>query len=231
LKRERQTFDINGVSAEFGSSKDEGGDVIRSQIHTEYELISDLLKNIDDGDVFYDVGANVGLVSHFAGQICSNVIAFEPYPPNYIQLVETLSDNPAKVQTYNLALADSKSEVAFSATEGLGQSTGSIGAGDITVNAERGDEVISQEGLEKPDIVKIDVEGAEGLVIAGLENALQDTRRVYCEIHLPADHRTSIETYDWTPMDILSKLESLGFDIHFLNNRGPEIQVVGERSQ
>lgn len=77
-------------------------------------------------------------------------------------------------------------------------------------------------------MVKIDVEGAEGLVIDGMKDALADARRIYCEIHLPADHRTSIESYGWTPTELLTELESLGFEIRFLNNRGAEIQVIAE---
>lgn len=224
----KQTFTINGVSAEFGASREEGGDANRGRINMEYDLIEDLLKNIEQDDVFYDVGANTGLISNFAGQICSKVVAFEPYPPNYDQLKRTLSDTPANIQTYKLALADSEGEVNFSATEGTGQGTGSIGSGDISVNKVRGDAIISQKGLEQPDIVKIDVEGAEGLVIDGMKNALADARRIYCEIHLPADHRTSIESYEWTAMELLKELDSLGFEIRFLNDRGPEIQVIAE---
>jgi len=227
----KQNFTINGVTAEFAASRDEGGDANRGRISMEYELIDDLLENIEQEDVFYDIGANTGLISNFAGQICSKVVAFEPYPPNYDQLKRTLSDTPADIQTYKLALADSGGEVGFSATGGTGHGTGSIGSGDITVNKMRGDKIISKDELEHPDIVKIDVEGAEGLVIDGMKGALADARKVYCEIHLPADHRTSIESYGWTPMELLMELESLGFEIRFLNDRGPEIQVIAENLQ
>jgi FkbM family methyltransferase len=187
------------------------------------------LENIEEGDVFYDIGANVGLISHFAGQVCSNVVAFEPYPPNYDCLKETLSDTPADIQTYDLALSDSIGEVSFSATGSAGQETGSLGSGNEKVDTIRGDEIISREKLEQPDIIKIDVEGAEGLVIDGMKEALADARRIYCEIHLPVEHRTSIKSYGYSPMNLLNELESLGFKIHFLNERGPEIQVVAEK--
>ena len=228
LKGGKQIFIINGISAEFDASREGGGDINRERINMEYDLIENLLENIKQEDVFYDIGANTGLISNFAGQICSTVVAFEPYPPNYIQLKKTLSDTPANIQTYKLALADSEGKVDFSATGGTGQGTGSIGSGDITVNKIRGDTIISQEELERPDIVKIDVEGAEGLVIDGMKDTLAGARRIYCEIHLPTDSSTSIETYGWTPMELLTELKSLGFRIHFLNNRGSEIQIVAE---
>lgn len=125
-------------------------------------------------------------------------------------------------------MADSEGKVDFSATGGTGQGTGSIGSGNITVNKMRGDAIISQKELEQPDIVKIDVEGAEGLVIDGMQDALAGARRIYCEIHLPTDSSTSIESYGWMPIDILTELESLGFSIHFLNNRGTEIQIIAK---
>jgi hypothetical protein len=141
-----------------------------------------------------------------------------------------LSNTPANIQTYELALSDSEGEINFSATE-VGQGTGSIGSGNKTANTVRGDEIISQEELEQPDIVKIDVEGAEGLVINGMKEILADARRIYCEIHLPADHRTSIESYGWTPMELLLELKSMGFKVYFLNERGPEIQIVAEKQK
>jgi len=225
-----QTFTVNGVSAEFGASRVKGGDSIRGQMNMEYKLLEDLLGSIKKDDVFYDIGANIGLISNFAGQICSNVIAFEPYPPNHNRLKNTLCNTPANIQTYELALSDSEGEINFSATE-VGQGTGSIGSGNETVNTIRGDEIVSREELEQPDIVKIDVEGAEGLVIDGMKEVLANTRRIYCEIHLPADHRTSIHSYGWTPVELLTELESMGFEIHFLNERGPEIQVVAENQK
>lgn len=144
---------------------------------------------------------------------------------------KTLSDTPAEIQIYNLALADSNGEIDFSATEGAGQGTGSIGTGDLSVDKIKGDDIISQDELKNPDIVKIDVEGAEGLVIDGMKDTLADARRIYCEIHLPADHRASIESYGWTPMELLTELESLGFRIRFLNHREAEIQVIAESRQ
>jgi FkbM family methyltransferase len=66
----------------------------------------------------------------------------------------------------------------------VGYGTGRIGEGTKTVETVRGDSIISREGLESPDVVKIDVEGAEGLVIAGMSNSLSRCRRIYCEIHI-----------------------------------------------
>ena len=225
----RQEFEVNGVSVEFKSIGDEGDTTLRGLLNIEYELIEDLLENIDEGDVFYDVGANIGLHSRFAGQVCSEVVAFEPYPPNHDRLRENLSTAPASVETFQLALSDAEGEVPFSASDGVGQETGVMGSGERTINTARGDEVIAENGLKQPDIVKIDVEGAEGLVLSGMSNALSNARRVYCEIHLPADNQTSVESYNWTPMELLKELESLGFEISFLKSRGREIQIVGER--
>lgn len=52
LKGGKQTFTLNEVSAEFGAGSDEAGGSIRSQINMEYELIEDLLENIESDDVF-----------------------------------------------------------------------------------------------------------------------------------------------------------------------------------
>lgn len=229
ITKGRQEFQVNDVSVAFESTGDEGDTTVRGLMNIEYELIADLLENVDSEDVFYDIGSNLGLHSKFAGQVCSEVVAFEPYPPNYGRLVDNLSTVPAKVETFRLALSDTEGEVQFSATDGVGQETGVIGSGELTVDTARGDELIAENELAQPDIVKIDVEGAEGLVVSGMRDALANARRVYCEIHLPADQKTSIESYDWTPMELLQELESLDFEIDFLKQRGRELQIVGER--
>ena len=225
----RQEFRVNDVSVEFESTGDKGDTTVRGLMNIEYELIEDLLENIDSEDVFYDIGANLGLHSKFASQVCSEVVAFEPYPPNYDRLVENLSTVPAKVETFQLALSDTEGEVQFSATDGVGQETGVIGNGELTIDTARGDDLILENELPQPDIVKIDVEGAEGPVVSGMSDALANARRVYCEIHLSENQKTSIESYNWTPMELLKELESLGFEIGFLKQRGRELQIVGER--
>lgn len=74
------------------------------------------------------------------------------------------------------------------------------------------------------------MEGAEGLVVEGMKEALTECRRIYIKIHLPADHRRSFQSYGWSPVELMMELSEMGFEMHILESRGREIQMVGERT-
>lgn len=230
LRGGKQTFIVNGVCATFDASPANGGDTIRGQMRSEYDLLSEIIAEIDDEDVFFDVGANLGLHSNFAAQVCKSVIAFEPYPPNYNQLLSNISKDLDNVDIYQLALSDSDGKAEFAVSDPrVGHATGGLKEGGVSVRTAKGDSIVEREGLESPDVVKIDVEGAEGKVVEGMRDTLSNCRKIYCEVHLPANQRESIESYDWKFLEFLNELADLGFDIHILKTRGPEMQIIGER--
>jgi FkbM family methyltransferase len=230
IKPSRQQIEIEDISATFNMHSNHGGRSIRKHRTTEYELLTDMISHIKSGDIVYDIGANVGFYSVFASQLCSEVVAFEPYPPNFRQLKRNISYNKGSVRPYNIALSDKNETVGFTAPESaVGHGTGRIGGNKFKVKTRRGDDLVADEGLIAPDIVKIDVEGAEGMVIDGMDGSLRDCRRIYVELHLPAEHRTSGESYDRSPTETIRMLHDIGFDTRIVRNRGEEIQLVGSR--
>lgn len=58
-----------------------------------------MLQTLESDDVFYDIGANVGTYTCFAGQVVDdgNVIAFEPHPANVDRLRENAEPNEIDV--------------------------------------------------------------------------------------------------------------------------------------
>jgi len=85
----------------------------------------------------------------------------------------------------------------------------------------------------EPNVVKIDVEGAEPLVIDGLEDALsfETCRLVYCEVHLPGvDKRPSIKDFGATTDELRDRFEELGFTVEILGDRsGDELFFKAQR--
>jgi FkbM family methyltransferase len=231
IKGGEQKFTINNISAVFEASGGIGKST-RWQISKEYEMIYDLIENLKNDDVFYDIGANTGLYTKFAAQVCSDIIAFEPHPPNYQYLQTHLDeDYYDNIEILQYALSDSDGEVKFGAPEdSLGHGTGSIGDGKQTVQAVKGDSIVNEKNLKHPDIVKIDVEGAEPLVIDGMKETLSNCRLVYCEIHLPDNSRNPSELYGYTPTETLLKLHNIGFEIEILNHRSGELHIVGKNT-
>jgi FkbM family methyltransferase len=195
------------------------------------ELLDDLRKD----DVFYDIGANTGLYTLFASKRCTEgtVVAFEPYPPNVRMLKRDISRNGVNnVDVYELALSDSEGTIEFSQPEqpDVGYGSASVEANSTTATTEvptaSADRLISNGEIPPPNVIKIDVEGAEPLVIEGLEETLSEPtcRFVYCEAHLPGvDHRPSIEDFDTTVADLRDQLEQFGFTVEKGRTRGTEV--------
>lgn len=85
------------------------------------------------------------------------------------------------------------------------------GESSIPVDAERLDDYIDRNALSQPDVLKIDVEGAEDRVLAGAEEALEHAHLVYVEVH--PQHDISLDA-------VKNRLEDAGFAIERLEVRG-----------
>lgn len=199
---------------------------------SEQAILTDLLRELDSDDVFYDIGANTGLYSLFASKKCSQVFAFEPYPPNVNTLKRDVPRNDASnIELYETALSDSNDTKAFSQPDekDIGYGSSSIVAEEtkhsLEVPTKTGDDVIRENGLPTPTVIKIDVEGSEPLVIDGLEQSLSspDCELLYCEVHLgEVDKHPSIYDFDTDLTDIKSQLRGYGFSIEEMEKRTGE---------
>lgn len=228
---------------------DAGGATARFRIPTRNEwsdfrsieersALESLVSDLRPDDVFYDVGANLGLYSCLAADVVNGpVIAFEPHPANADRLEANAAVNRADVSVFRQALADSTGEADLAITLDTVGSAGHTLVTDwdptldsIAVPKVRGDEFIDREGLPSPTVLKIDVEGAEGAVLAGLSETLSrpDCRLVYCETH--ADR---LEEQGSSVADVRATLESHGFavtDQPIREGRG-ELMLVGTKSR
>lgn len=125
------------------------------------------------GDLFLDVGANVGTYTVLASGVCgAETIAFEPDPETQVRLKRNLEVNglDQRVRVLACAVGAERNEVAF--TIGLDTVNRLASAGDPktrTVRMETLDEVV---GAGQPAMMKVDVEGAELGVLRGAEGVL-----------------------------------------------------------
>jgi len=140
----------------------------------EIELLCSFVR---PGDCALDVGANIGLYSLALSRAVGpsgRVIACEPDPDNAALLRKNLRVNGcANVTVIETALGDESGVVRLYQSEdnrGALSTTDVLGVGEeraIRVRMRRGDAIMAELGVAAR-IAKIDVEGAEPLVIAGL---------------------------------------------------------------
>ena len=134
-----------------------------------------LARHIKDGFVFLDVGANVGGYALFVAALAgphARILAIEPQPAIFERLVFNISQNPfGTVKALECAVTDKDGEVTlFIDTANSGQSsvrfvhTSSEGVA-VRVAAKTLKSVMADERLDHIDALKIDVEGAEDLIL------------------------------------------------------------------
>lgn len=119
--------------------------------------------------IVLDVGAYTGLYAILAAQRGAEVIAFEPNPEVHSRLLENVRLNGVRVTCYKQAVSDCTGEVSFVGRPGVALTS----AGKIVQGA--GTEAITIDDLclEGVSAIKIDVEGHEENVIAGMLETLR----------------------------------------------------------
>ena len=136
-----------------------------------------------EGDVFFDVGANAGfhmLVGAALVGATGRVIGFEPLDTNCRMIDRVLELNPrARCEVARCAVGDKLGEVTFfeHPLNALGSTVParkSRGGKEYRVPATTLDAFVAERAasLGRPSAIKIDVEGAEALVIAGAQAVL-----------------------------------------------------------
>lgn len=158
------------------------------------------------GCVIWDVGAHFGYhtlgFAAIAGERGS-IIAFEPNPFNRLRLKEHLERNPgrsSRVTICESALADrsGECELVFSDDVDGGKSSGGFLSGVLpplagtsyqsfrrmSVTVVSADALVEQGLYPAPDVMKIDVEGAESAVLEGSKKILATGRpALFIEVH------------------------------------------------
>jgi FkbM family methyltransferase len=141
----------------------------------ERRVLGDAVRRKGDSFTFLDIGANVGLYSVYLAS-CGDVrtLAIEPQPGILDRLRFHLSANPsAKVDLRPVALSDRDGEVTLvlnnsdSGGTHIDKHDGRQHEGEfITVPCKPLLPVLSEAGIAAIDALKIDVEGAEDIVLA-----------------------------------------------------------------
>lgn len=172
--------------------------VLYYRIH-DYEELSFLGAYLRRGDLFVDVGANVGVYSLWASEIEGvDVIAFEPSSLAHARAVENVGLNGLgdRIQVLRKAVAACPGEVRLT--------VGEDALNRITDDESDGSELVEQTTLDaelvarRPALIKIDVEGRELDVLRGGRAAILR--------HRPA---LLVEVND--PAGLMDLLEELGY--------------------
>lgn len=126
-----------------------------------------------EGDLFLDIGANVGSYTVIASGVCrARTWSFEPDPDTIRHLKRNIAVNSleALVKVYDCALGAEQGEVAF--TVGLDTVNRIVAGNDKNVRMVRLERLDTVIASSEPIMIKVDVEGAEEGVLHGAKALL-----------------------------------------------------------
>ncbi len=138
-----------------------------------------LTSSLPPGGVFIDVGANIGRLTMEAAVAVDGlrVLAVEPVKSTYAALAANITRNGlnSRVATLRLALGAHTGRGAITADLGSANHlvTGSPSAGQEHIEIATLDDLLTQHGLNRVDVIKCDVEGAELFVLEGAARTLE----------------------------------------------------------
>ncbi len=174
----------------------------------------------EDGDIFIDVGANIGwysLLVSVAIPKSVKVYSFEPEPFNYDFLLRNITLNEAQnIVPVKKALGDKEGVVNFylypNSNRGRHTVLPLYNYKVIQVPITTLDKFSASEGIERVKLIKIDVEGFEYMVLKGALKTLEVTDFVVLEVTPDYMKRGGINYHEF-----IEFLDSLNFEYYLID--------------
>jgi FkbM family methyltransferase len=154
----------------------------------ELQFLSDAARLANRPDaVFLDIGANSGVYSLYMSKHVETVYAFDPYRPVLARFEKSIqASGISNIVIFPVGLGDSDQELPFEEppSENTGSGSfvpglmkGNVGKG-LTLKIVHGDEYFGEQGIDRFEVFKIDTEGFERPVLAGLRESFSRNRPV-----------------------------------------------------
>lgn len=188
-------------------------------------------RTVRPGMTCFDVGGNIGAMStHLARKVgaTGRVHVFEPVPALRARLEKNLARNGYTqiVTVHPVALSNTTGEarLAVAGVDADNQGLASLVAGateprltgTLTVSTVTLDDFVARHRISRIDFMKVDIQGAELLLLAGGRQALAGLRPDMILEVSPAD----MAGIGKTSRDLLRALEACGYRVHELRHDG-----------
>ncbi len=186
----------------------------RLEDEPDYFYIGKVLK---PGEHFLDIGANIGIVSLIASRSVGNtgkVYSVEALPATRKLLEENIALNEAQnIKVVPFALLDKTGEVQF-----FGSIDGNIGGSSLSAQGQKGapvivegrtlDSLLADGTIERCDVMKMDIEGAEILALQGMKNLFANHKPRAVMIEIADEH---LAQFSAKPADVIEFFTNHGY--------------------
>lgn len=160
----------------------------------ELDFSTALSREIFSGSVCYDIGGFKGFMTGvMALNGASEVYTFEPLKENYYKIQEMAKLNPSlKISVFEYAIGSSDGEVNFDVSDdpSMNKIESSPFQNETGIKGKRKvqifklDTLVLENNFKRPDLIEIDVEGAEVEVIFGATKILEQFKpKLFIEVH------------------------------------------------
>ena len=179
-----------------------------------------------EGEVFVDIGANVGayslIASRFVGR-SGKVIAFEPASKSFLRLSKNIIMNGlTNIIPERKAVLDKNTQVELYISNRHNMGMSSIFHHDsesgVTekVEAISLDEYAEKKSIERISLIKIDIEGSEMLALRGMPKIIERFRpKILIELK-----EETLSHSDYKVNDIVEFLANAGYEKFIINEQG-----------
>ena len=208
-------------------------DLIQMYIHLfgiwEPDLTTFIQRRLRPGDGFVDVGANIGYFSLLAAELVQSeqhaavVTAIDASPSNFAELLANIerSEHGNSINAINKAVASERGTLQIYAgpkhNVGLATTVATRGLSvESTIEAAPLTELLNDEEIANARLVKIDVEGGEPAVLAGMRDFVDRCRDdVELLIELSPEWWADRSL---TPQQVLQPFLDSGFHVYAIEN-------------
>lgn len=206
--------------------------------HGGYEVVKTFEKFLSPGDVYIDIGANLGFMSLNAEKIVGptgKVISFEPDPKILPILKNNISINNSAILLVEKAVCDKEGTEVFNIATESGLSRldnkqqnlfGMELSEKVTVETNTLDNFLAELLPNRPiQFIKIDVEGHELRILRGADSTLKKYRpTLFLEINHGALRQNNVSF-----ADILDHMKQYSYECYFVNSHGADWFRLGRR--
>lgn len=185
----------------------------------EPQIIEQFKNYCKPGMNVLDIGANIGVYTMLAAKIVGpqgKVLAYEPYPTNCTLIRKSIQENQfTNIQLFQNAVSN-KEEFIYLDSEPGGSNCMSIHGDsnyipELIVQSVTVDNTIPKE--TKIDLIKIDIEGFEGIAIQGMMSTLASNRPILFMEFFPG----MLEKFSKiNPLSYLKIFENLGYEFKII---------------
>lgn len=201
------------------------------------EFLTEIVKNLIKSDTtMIDIGANIGYFTLIAASLINEgvIYSFEPVNNNHSLLAKNIALNKFKnVETFEKAVSNKNGNVKiFIDRKNLGNHSLAkhnvpdmvdfIEVETITIDSFFQSDKIVTENI----LIKMDTQGAEGLVIEGAHDLLLNNNNIKILLEF---WPKGLRNMDTNPLELLNKLEDYyGFNIRLIDDETKSLKYINK---